>query len=110
MDATDLPNEVRAHLPNGYEPDDGIWLVMPWDDATQDCITAVNRWLRLEPPYPREFDPVIWFGADGVGNWLGWDTSRKEAVLWNPHDEGAHWNGAVVDLWKFILGGYVNEA
>jgi len=110
MDASALPEEIRAHLPGGYEPDDGVWLVLPWDNGTQDCISAVNNWLRLEPPYPVQFEPVVWFGADGVGNWLGWDTSLSQALLWNPHDEEAWWHGSVSELWQFILSGYGQDA
>jgi hypothetical protein len=107
MNASQLPPEVRAHLPNGYEPEQGVWLVLPWENAGENCITAVNRWLPIETsPYPVGSESVIWFGADGVGNWLGWDASQNAAILWNPHDEAPFWRGSVTELWQFILGGY----
>lgn len=105
MDASKLPQEVHAHIPNGYESEDGRWLVVRLDNGREDCIAAVNTWLPAEPPYPPELDSVIWFGADGVGNWLGWDTAQSIAVLWSPHDESPWWSCRVQELWQFILGG-----
>ena len=110
MDISQLPQEVLAYLPDGHEPDDGLKLVLPLDDGSELCIASVNRWIRAEPPYPTEFEPVVWVGADGVGNLLGWDTSQRHAILWNPHDERPFWSGGVTDLWQFILGGYGQAA
>lgn len=109
MDTGQLPQAIQAHLPQGYESDNGHWLVLPWDNGSEMSIVAVNRWLPAEPPYPQELEPVIWFGADGVGNWLGWDTAQSIAVLWNPYDESPWWRGAIEDLWQFILGGHGYE-
>jgi hypothetical protein len=107
VDASDLPSSVRSHLETGYMPRPGVWLVRPLDDGTQDAIVPMNQWLRgEEAPYPAALAAVTWFGDDGVGNILGWDTSQRHAVLWNPADEAPWRVGPVEDLWRFVLNGY----
>jgi hypothetical protein len=110
MDISELPEEVRERLPNGYMPEHNIWLVLPLDNGTETSIVSVNSWLRKEEPYPTAFGPVIWFGVDAIGNFLGWDTQQLTAILWNPYDNEPHWRGSVSDLWRFILNGYSNAA
>ncbi|WP_146742383.1 hypothetical protein [Oleiagrimonas sp. MCCC 1A03011] len=106
MELSSLPPEVQDHLPSGYEPERGIWLVLLWDNGTQESIVYFNSFIRAEPHYPAPLEQVVWFGSDGVGNILGWDRVQKLALLWNPHDNEPFWSGSVADLWRFILGGY----
>jgi hypothetical protein len=110
MKLTGLPEEVLAHLPGGYEPRQGIWLVLPADDGTQNSIVAVNSWMRELDMYPESLQSIFWFGDDGVGNYLGWDAGRGRAILWNPEDEEPWREGGVQDLWRFILNDYADAA
>jgi len=59
-------------------------LVLPANDGTQNSIAAVNSWIRTDHPdlYPESLRPVIWFGADGVGDFLGWGPEPARAILW----------------------------
>lgn len=108
MELTRLPKEVLDHLPGGYEPRQGVWLVLPADDGTQRAITALNCWVRDDHPdlYPESLRSVIWFGDDGVGNFLGWDPELGRVVLWNSEDEEPWREGSVSEIWRFILNGY----
>ncbi len=107
MEISELPQEVQAHLPNGYESSQGVWLVLPTDNGTDRSISAVNTWLRAEDWYPPSLKSTIWFGDDGVGNFLGWDALAGHAILWNPEDGDEPWRtGNVADLWGFIVRGY----
>jgi hypothetical protein len=108
--ARTLPQEIRAHLPAGYAPEHGVWLVLPWDNGTQDSIVSFNSFIRAEPHYPPLLESVVWFGKDGVGNIPGWDTMQECALLWNPYDNEPWWSGSVAGLWQFILGGYGRAA
>lgn len=81
----------------------------PWDNGTQDSIVAFNSFIRAEPNYPALLERVIWFGHDGIGNILGWDTSQESALLWNPYDNEPHWSGSVAGLWQHILSGYKTQ-
>ncbi|HEV2802595.1 MAG TPA: hypothetical protein VGW12_19135 [Pyrinomonadaceae bacterium] len=110
MELTRLPEDVLAYLPGGYEPQQGVWLVLPSDDGTRNSIVAVNSWMPDLDMYPESLGPVIWFGEDGVGNFLGWDPERGRAVLWNPEDEEPWREGTVSELWQFILNGYADAA
>ena len=108
MEISQLPQEVQAHLPNGYESSQGVWLVLPADNGTERCIAAANAWLRAEDWYPASLQSIIWFGDDGTGNFLGWDPVVNRAVLWNPEDgEELCRVGSVAELWGFISSGYV---
>ena len=67
----------------------------------------MNQWLRGEEAlYPAALADVIWFGDDGVGNIFGWSPAAREALLWNPEDEGAWHRGSVEDVWRFAISGY----
>lgn len=107
FDVAALPAVVRAHLENGHRPSDGMWLVRPLENGTQDCIQSMNQWLRgEEAPYPAALADVIWFGDDGVGNIFGWSPSAHEALLWNPEDDEAWRRGPVEEVWQFAMNGY----
>src|SRR5687768_7827518 len=84
---SDLPAEIVKHLPDGYQPKQGVWLVLPESDSMRDGIATVNSWIRSEDWYPQSMQDVIWFGDDGVGNLFGWRPKLERAVLWNPEDE-----------------------
>jgi hypothetical protein len=105
-----LPEEVLAYLPGGYAPRQGVWLVLPMDDGTQNSIVAVNSWMRELDMYPESLQSIIWFGQDGVGNILGWDPGRCRAILWNPEDEEPWREGSASELWQFILNDYSDAA
>ncbi len=103
----DLPTEITKHLPDGYQPSQGVWLVLPETDTVRDGITTVNSWLRAEDWYPKLFQDVIWFGDDGTGNMFGWRLKQQKAILWNPEDGETPWKeGNVKYLWQFVLNGY----
>ncbi len=107
MKALNLPEEITRHLPDGYEPKQGCWLVLPEADKGRDGIATLNTWLRSQPWFPPTLRTIVWFGDDGVGNLLGWDPQRSLAILWNPGD--GTWcskEGSIVEVWQFILGGY----
>jgi hypothetical protein len=108
MELTRLPEEVLAHLLGGYEPRQGVWLVLPADDGTQNSIAAVNSWIRVLDLYPEALQSIVWFGQDGAGNVLGWDPESSRAILWNPEDDEPWWEGSVTELWRFILDGYTD--
>ncbi len=111
FDAADLPEVVRAHLEKGHCPSDGMWLVRPLENETQNCIRSMNRWLRgEEAPYPAALADVIWFGDDGVGNIFGWSPAAGEALLWNPEDEEAWHRGSVENVWQFVISGYAEAS
>ncbi|MCK7576620.1 MAG: hypothetical protein MZV65_12435 [Chromatiales bacterium] len=102
-----LPEEIAKHLPNGYQPTPGVWLVLPESDGVRDGINTVNSWLRAEDWYPTSLQNIIWFGDDGTGNFLGWDPKSSRALLWNPEDGEKPWKvGSVAMLWQFIESGY----
>ena len=107
MEISQLPQEVRAHLPNGYESSQGVWLVLPTDNGAERSVSATNTWLRAEDWYPVSLQSIIWFGDDGIGNFLGWDPDAGYAILWNPEDGDEVWRtGSVAELWDFIVRGY----
>ena len=97
-----LPTEILCVLPAGFESTQGCWLVMPLE-----ALESTNEWIRVEEWYPESFAEVIWFGDDGTGNFLGWDTSSEVAILWNPEDgEEPGKTGTVQEIWAFIKNGY----
>jgi hypothetical protein len=103
-----LPEEVQSHLPEGQEASPGVWLVLPAAHGPFEGIDRLNGWLRSQGWYPEALNHVVWFGDDGVGNILGWDPLTVDAVLWNPED-GVPWRrGSVEELWRFVLGGYID--
>ena len=107
----ELPDEITQHLPGGYQPEQGVWLVLPESDALRDGIAKVNSWIRAEDWYPESLQDVVWFGDDGVGNLLGWRPNLRRAVLWNPEDGAIPWKeGSVSSLWDFVLNGYTDDA
>lgn len=111
FDAADLPAVVGAHLGKGHRTSDGMWLVMPLENETQDCIVSMNRWLRgEEAPYPAVLAEVIWFGADGLGNIFGWSPTAQEALIWHPADEDAWHRGSVEEVWQFAASGYAESS
>jgi len=102
-----LPEEITRHLPDGYQPKQGCWLVLPQTDKGRDGIATLNSWLRTQDWYPQALQAIAWFGDDGVGNLLGWNPGKSLAILWNPEDGASWWKeGSVAELWQFILGGY----
>lgn len=102
-----LPVDISEHLPNGYEPRQGVWLVLPETDEKRDGIDTVNSWLRAEGWYPQRLQHIVWFGDDGVGNFFGWDPVAEKSILWNPEDGPEPWrDGGVNELWQFVLNGY----
>lgn len=103
-----LPNEIKQHLPLGFNPGFGTWLVLPSEDQEgRDGINTLNHWLREQDWYPVELGDILWFGDDGVGNLLGWDQTENIAVLWNPADGSECWHKSdVQSLWQFIQNGY----
>jgi hypothetical protein len=102
----DLPAEITEHLPGGYQPKPGIWLVLPQTAVVGHGIITLNSWIRANDWYPQSLQDVVWFGDDGVGNLLGWRPDLGVAVLWNPED-GAPWkDGSVSDIWRFLLDDY----
>lgn len=103
-----LPNEIKQHLPLGFNSSLGTWLVLPSEDQEgRDGINTLNRWLREQDWYPIELGDILWFGDDGVGNLLGWDQTENIAVLWNPADGSECWHkSGVQSLWQFIQNGY----
>jgi hypothetical protein len=104
---TALPTEIAEHLPDGYQPSQGVWLVLPDSDGIRDGIATVNSWLRTEDWYPESLQDVIWFGDDGTGNMLGWRPQLGIAILWNPEDGETPWKqGSVKELWRFVVSGY----
>ncbi|MCX7059265.1 MAG: hypothetical protein NTZ11_00045 [Gammaproteobacteria bacterium] len=103
-----LPPDVLQQLPAGYQANQGVWLVLPEPGQADRGIRAVNAWLRAEDWYPAELNAVVWFGDDGVGNFIGWRPEQGVAVLWNPEDGAAPWReGTVQELWAFIESGYL---
>jgi hypothetical protein len=106
--STNLPDEISKYLPAGYEPRQGVWLVLPETGGDgRDGIDTVNEWLRAEDWYPESLQKVIWFGDDGTGNFFGWDPQDATAILWNPEDgDNPLKTGAVSELWQFVLKGY----
>jgi len=103
----ELPTEISKHLPEGYEPEQGVWLVLPESDTVRDGIATVNSWIRAENWYPQSLQDVIWYGGDGTGNFFGWRPKLARAVLWNPEDGATPWKeGTVRELWDFVLNGY----
>ncbi|AYD66101.1 hypothetical protein DVB37_20850 [Achromobacter sp. B7] len=104
---TELPAIVKEHFQDGYHPSEGLWLVRPLDNGTEDCIRRMNDWLRgEEAPYPLALSDVIWFGDDGVGNVIGWNPINQQALLWNPEDEEPWHYGSVEEIWNFVQSGY----
>jgi hypothetical protein len=102
-----LPPEVLQHLPAGHQSAQGVWLVLPEPGEADRGITAVNSWIRAEDWYPSALSSVVWFGDDGVGNFIGWAPDQKKAILWNPEDGASPWReGSVQDIWAFIKNGY----
>src|SRR5678815_3932767 len=107
MEVAQLPESVRAHLPNGYEAGQGVWLVLPLSGDPQRSVLGINNWLPCEDWYPPKLASIVWFGDDGVGNMLGWDPEQSRAILWNPEDGDEPWRtGSVEELWAFIVNGY----
>ena len=107
FDPADLPDVVQPHLETGHRPSDGLWLVRPLEDGTQDRIRRMNEWLRgEEAPYPAALASVIWFGDDGGGNIFGWSPTENVALLWNPEDEEPWHRGSVEEVWQFVKDGY----
>jgi hypothetical protein len=107
---SDLPDEIVKHLPDGYQPKQGVWLVLPESDSVRDGISTLNSWIRSEDWYPQSLQDVVWFGDDGVGNLFGWRPELERAVLWNPEDESPWKEGTVSELWKYVLDGYGKNA
>lgn len=102
-----LPREIQEHLPLGYQPAQGVWLVLPEPGEANHGIAAVNSWLRAEEWYPSPLNTVVWFGDDGVGNFLGWVPEKRMVILWNPEDGESPWKeGSVQEIWAFVQGGY----
>lgn len=102
-----FPDDISQHMPSGYEPKQGVWLVLPERDGQCDGIDTVNSWLRAEDWYPQQLQHIAWFGEDGVGNFFGWDPVAIEAILWNPEDgPDPSRRGDVKELWQFVLNGY----
>ena len=97
-----LPAEVSEKLPAGLESSEGCWLVMP-----RDRLDSTNEWIRIEDWYPESLRYVIWFGDDGTGNFLGWNSSIESAILWNPEDgDDPIKIGSVQEIWAFVRNGY----
>jgi hypothetical protein len=106
MNLSQLPHDVQMHLPSGYEASQGVWLVLPAEHG--HSISEVNDWIRLEDWYPASLQSIIWFGDDGIGNFIGWDPAAGYAILWNSEDGEEPWRiGTVAALWNFITNGYV---
>lgn len=102
-----LPHEVLRHLPSGYQSEQGAWLVLPEPGDADRGIAAVNSWIRAGDWYPPALNSVVWFGDDGVGNFIGWIPDKKKAILWNPEDGPSPWREDTVhDIWAFIATGY----
>ncbi len=102
-----LPNEIKEHLPEGYDSGLGTWLVLPSHDKDRQGINTLNKWLREQDWYPKELDSIIWFGDDGVGNILGWVQAEELVVLWNPADGAECWHkDTVINVWQFIKNEY----
>jgi hypothetical protein len=103
---SELPPEITQHLPEGYQPSQGVWFVLPESDG-KDGIATVNSWMHEQNWYPQSLQDVIWYGDDGVGNFFGWRPKTSRAVLWNPEDADKLFKeGTIQELWDFVLGGY----
>jgi hypothetical protein len=103
----DLPPEITKHLPDGFQPRQGVWFVLPELDAKHDGIATVNSWIRAEDWYPQSLQDVIWYGDDGVGNLFGWRPKKAQAILWNPEDGDRPFKiGTIQELWDFVSRGY----
>lgn len=76
-----LPREIQEHLPLGDQLPQGVWVVLPEPGDANHGITTVNSWLHTEDWYPAPLNTVVWFGDDGVGNFLGWVPEKGMAIL-----------------------------
>ena len=43
-----LPPEITKHLPEGYQPSQGVWFVLPESDGKHDGIATVNSLIHAE--------------------------------------------------------------